>query len=216
MPYADKKNAWRDDAVARAYDERRFQSRMGRVKHGRDAHLVLELLGRGAREAPGEAPVETVLDLPTGTGRLLPDLARAGYRPLAADVSFEMMRQHAGRGGSAALWLQADGEHLPLADGAVDAVVSVRFLFHVDAAEARARVLAEMARVARRCVVGEVRFGATAKHLSRALRRHPKLRPAFDRRGLEAELERAGLRLALLRPVSRLFSDKAFFLALCP
>ncbi|MEM7307564.1 MAG: class I SAM-dependent methyltransferase [Planctomycetota bacterium] len=207
MAYAEKKDHWRDAAVAGVYDERRFRGRLGRVKHARDARLVLGLLERAGG-------LSSVLDLPAGTGRLLPDLAAAGYRVLGADLAREMLAAGRERRGAAALLLQADGERLPLADGAVDAVVSVRFLFHVDERESRAAILREMARVARRCVVGEVRFGGTWKHVSRTLRRHDKLRPAFDRAALADELAAAGLTLARIAPVSRLFSDKAFFLAL--
>jgi hypothetical protein len=109
--------------------------------------------------------------------------------------------------------VQAEGERLPFADGAFDACVCLRFLFHVDTAEARARFLAELRRVSRLAVVGEVRWGATAKHASRRLRRHAGLRPAFDAALLARELADAGLVLEALRPVSRLFSDKALFRA---
>lgn len=205
MAHAQKLERWRDPDVARLYDARRFGGRLGRVKHARDARVVLGLLA----DEPG---ITTVLDLPTGTGRLLPELGAAGYRALGADLSREMLRAGAQRAPGAPR-LQADGLHLPLADGAVDAVVSVRFLFHLEEPGAHRRFLAELARVARVAVVGEVRWSATAKHVARRLRRHPRLRPAFDADGLERELAAAGLGLAVLRPVSRLFSDKAFFLA---
>ena len=202
MPYADKKHRWRDPEVARTYNERRFRTRLGRLKHGLDARLILGLLERA-----GE--VKTVLDLPSGTGRLLPELVAAGYRAVGADLSSAMLEQ--GRATSEVL--QADGEHLPFADGAFDAVVSLRFLFHVDAEGPRRRILTEMARVARRCVIGEVRFGGNVKHASRRLLRPSKVRPTARHGELERELAAAGLTLDELRPVSRLFSDKALFRA---
>lgn len=200
-----KRERWRDPEVARAYDERRFGGRLGRLKHSHDAHLVLALLGRAGG-------VKSVLDLPAGTGRLLPDLAAAGFRVTGADLSHEMLRAGAARAGGAPR-VQAEGERLPFADGAFDAAVCVRFLFHVEAPEVRLRILSELARVASRAVVGQVRWGATAKHAARRLRRHPRLRPAYGSAELERELAAAGLALEALRPVSRLFSDKAFFLA---
>ena len=205
MPYAAKKSAWRDDEVARTYDARRFHGRLGRLKHGRDARLVLALLARAGG-------LGTVLDLPVGTGRLLGDLRRAGHPVLGADYARQMLAVARAAAPGTPL-IQADGERLPLAADSVDAVVSVRFLFHVDDPAARRRILAEMARVARRAVVGEVRLRSTFKHVSRRLRRHARLAPAFDRAGLGAELAAAGLVLERLQPVSRVFSDKGFFVA---
>ncbi len=206
MPYATKKHAWRDERVAREYDARRFETRLQRRKHARDEALVLALLERVAGAA-------SVLDVACGTGRMIPALRAAGYRTAGADLSREMLAAGRERPGVGPVLLQADGERLPLADGSVDAVVCVRFLFHVDDRAARAALLSEMARVARRAVVGEIRYGFTLKHVGRRVRRSPRLRPAFDRAGVAAELERAGLALDTLSPVSRLFSDKAFFLA---
>lgn len=209
----EKREAWRDERVAAEYEARRFATPLQRLKHRRDASLVLGLL----RGVPG---VRRVLDLPCGTGRLLPELSMQGYRAVGADVALEMMR--AGRRlrpGDAPL-VQADAACLPFADDAFDAVVSMRFLFHL-APEDRRRCLVEMRRVARGgLVVGEVRYRWTAKHLGRWLRSRVGLarryRPSQGRGELAHELESAGLELVRVRPVSRLFSDKAFFLARPP
>lgn len=206
----DPREAWRDERVAAEYEARRFASPLQRLKHRHDVALVLGLLA----EVGG---VRRVLDLPCGTGRLLPELARAGYRTLGADVALEMMRAgRALRPGGPAL-VQADAARLPFQSNAFDAVVSMRFLFHLDRA-ARERCLVEMRRVAQDgVVVGEVRYRWTVKHLGRWLRSRVGLarryEPSQGRAELARELDSAGLELARLRPVSRLFSDKAFFLA---
>ena len=207
---ASKRDAWRDERVAAEYEPRRFATALQRLKHRRDAALVLALL----RAVPG---VRRVLDLPTGTGRLLSALRSAGYRAVGADVALEMMR--AGRKlrpGDADL-VQADAARLPFASATFDAVVALRFLFHLDEPE-RLRCLAEMRRVARGgIVVGEVRYRGTLKHLGRWLRSFAGLarryRPSAGRAEIEHELAGAGLELVRLVPVSRLVSDKAFFLA---
>jgi ubiquinone/menaquinone biosynthesis C-methylase UbiE len=205
-----KRDAWRDERVAGEYEARRFRTPLGRLKHRRDVRLVLALLR-------GVPRVRVVLDLPCGTGRLLPALRAEGYRATGADVALEMLRQGlALRPGRAAL-VQADVAALPFRSGAFDAVVSLRFLFHLSVDERR-RCFAEMRRVARGGVVlGEVRYRRTLKHLARWLRSRMGLaaryRPSAGRGELEAELAAAGLELLRLRPVSRLFSDKALFLA---
>lgn len=59
-----------------------------------------------------------VLDLASGTGDLCIDLARAGMRPLSADLSFGMLANDR----SGAPRIQADILRLPVPDGAVDGV----------------------------------------------------------------------------------------------
>lgn len=210
---AEKREAWRDARVAGEYEARRFATPLGRLKHRRDAALVLGLLS----EAAG---VRSVLDLPCGTGRLLPALARAGYRAVGADVALEMMRAGRAARPAGAPLVQADSQRLPFRSASFDAVVSMRYLFHL-APEERQRSLAEMRRVSKDgLVVGEVRYRGTLKHLGRWLRSRiglsERYRPAGGRADLAAELAGAGLELVRLRPVSRLFSDKAFFLARPP
>src|SRR5262245_4778413 len=210
----EKRDRWRDARVAREYDARRFSGVLGRRKHRRDAACVLALLARA-----GE--VRRVLDLPCGTGRMFAPLAGAGFRVAGADVSREMLGASRARSEARPANLvgsvQSDVLRLPFAPGAFDAVVCLRFLRHVKDPEVRVAMLGEMARVARRGVVGEARYRWSLKHLGRFLRSRVgltrKYRPSQGRAGLRAELARAGLELVELRPASHLFSDKAFFLA---
>jgi ubiquinone/menaquinone biosynthesis C-methylase UbiE len=207
---ASKRDAWRDERVAEQYEARRFRSPLARLKHRRDCALVLELL----RARPG---VKDVLDLPSGTGRLLPALRAAGYSTVGADVALEMLRAGRALRAERAPLVQADATRLPFPSAAFDAVVSLRYLFHLDDEE-RGRTLAEMRRVVRDgVVVGEVRYRWTLKHLGRWLRSRAGLsrryRPSSGRAELERELAAAGLELLRLCPLSRVFSDKALFLA---
>lgn len=205
-----KRDRWRDARVAGEYEARRFKTVLARWKHRRDEELVLALLARSG-------PHASVLDLPCGTGRLFPALARAAPLVLGADLALEMMQ--AGRAARPAVrvpMFQADALRLPLADRSVDALVSLRFLFHFEREE-RVAMLAEFARVARRAVLVQVRLGASAKHHLRGLRARfglaRRFRPAQGRAELAAELAAAGLELVELAPLSRLFSDKALLLA---
>ncbi len=205
MRYGEKKRRYRDAAVAERYERVRFGGLLGGVKAARDERLVLSILGAPVGDA-------VVLDLPCGTGRLLRPLALAGHRVVGADVSCEMMRAAEGAGSPRDLGrVQADAEQLPFADDAFDAVVSLRFLFHVDVPEVRVRVLREMARVARRLVVVQERDAATLRGRRRA--REGGRRTGPDRHELAAELAEAGLRLMRAVPVARLFSDKSLFVA---
>jgi ubiquinone/menaquinone biosynthesis C-methylase UbiE len=87
-----------------------------------------------------ERPVETVLDLAGGTGRVAAALA-SEYDPVVADVSAGMLDRARERGLSA---VRADAGGLPLRDGAVDAAVVVDAYHHLPDREAAVR---EAARV---------------------------------------------------------------------
>lgn len=80
------------------------------------AAVVLRLLGPG----PGRC-----LDVGCGGGRLIAELAEAGWRPSGTDVSADQLRVARDRAGRVAEALvRADAAALPFADGELDAVVS--------------------------------------------------------------------------------------------
>lgn len=75
---------------------------------------------RRAVRALDLGPGATVIDLATGTGDLCRDLTTAGYRPIGIDLSLGML-QHAR---TSSPLVQADALAMPIADGAVDGVIS--------------------------------------------------------------------------------------------
>lgn len=141
---------YREPEFASEYELDRFGGRFGRFLKNYEVALFKSLL-----EEAG--PLEQVLDVGTGTGKLAYAIAENGTAAFGMDASPEMIRQalqlrpqgHQGR----ASFFVGDAHALPFADRAVDAVVSSRVLMHlVDWRQA----LAEMCRVARRSVVFDV------------------------------------------------------------
>ena len=122
------------DRAAAAWDEGRSES-LG--------------TGAGVYALAGLVPRElTVLDLGTGTGGLLPLLARHVDRVVAVDLSRGMLaraRERTPAGGPGSVdFLRADAERLPLGDGSVDGVVANMILHHLARPEV---VLHDVARV---------------------------------------------------------------------
>jgi FkbM family methyltransferase len=128
------------------------RSLVGSRTHEREVRCIrraLDGVGAGAR----------VLDLPCGTGRLLPMLLEAGFHVTEADSSAHMID----RARETAEAIRADPERvayavadvsrLPFDDGAFDAVVCNRLLHHFREPEARRKALAELSRVSRGPVV---------------------------------------------------------------
>ncbi|MEC8493555.1 MAG: class I SAM-dependent methyltransferase [Planctomycetota bacterium] len=211
MGWTERREGWRDEEVAAAYDARRFRTPLQRAKHANDARIVGRLLGRvgaGLR----------VLDAPTGTGRMVPELLAEGHRVVGIDLSTAMLSRASDGDEVSGFVGHAAGEieRLPFADDAFDAAISLRFLFHAKDRAVRIGLYRELARVAP-ALVGHVRARGTLKHGGRWLRSRvgaaKRYRPAPTRAITAAELAQAGWKLVEYVPVSRAFSDKALFLA---
>jgi len=117
---------------------------------------------------PGQAG-ETVLDLPCGTGRLLPFLREQQHRVLQADGALAMVKQAREQGCAGDLMLQSNALQMPFADSSVDGVVMFRFLHHLPPDAAKAAI-AEACRVARRFVVVSFFHPCSLHHLQRRTR----------------------------------------------
>ena len=204
-PY-EAKGHYQEEAVAAAYDRVRFSGTKGAFVNWLEQRMLLKALSglpRGAR----------VLDLPVGTGRMARRFSGEGFRVVGADVSAAMMRVANELGGVGGL-VRADGEALPFADKTFGAAVCIRLLSHLPA-EARKRMLREMARVASDRIVAVYQpHKAAAWWLVYGwLLRRPLPRHFASPGELRREFAECGLRLvrshALLRGV---FMERAYVL----
>lgn len=131
-------------------------------RHRRELELLRRLW-------PGR-PGELVLDMPCGTGRLLPELTRHfQHEVLQADRAMAMLRESAALGRRSAA-VRADALAMPFAARAVDGVVVFRFLHHLPH-DAQQQVIAEACRTARRFVVVSFFHPCSAHQLQRSLAR---------------------------------------------
>ncbi len=119
----------------------------GTATHRREERCIrkaLAGLGAGAR----------VLDIPCGTGRLLPLLREMGFQVVEADSSAHMIEQArqyaAGRGLSDGTEFRVeDALATRFADDAFDAVLCNRLFHHFREAQVRRRCLRELSRICR-------------------------------------------------------------------
>jgi SAM-dependent methyltransferase len=206
--YEYKKGFYRSEEVAKDYDAHRFTSPSRKRRNAREWRIVSRALAR-ARE------VETILDVPCGTGRFAGEFARTGREVIGVDIALPMMRVAVDKTRVIRAvhgFVCADAERLPFSDGAVDCVASIRFLHHVDPAR-RVVMLREMARVSRRWLLLDYRHKYSTRYAQLRLRERLG-RPARERqtqvsrRELDAELAGACLRAVGIYPVARIFSDK--------
>lgn len=149
--WEQKKAHYQSEDVVQKYDDRRFKGGVAGRKSERKWRMILK--------AVGDIDVSTVLDLPCGTGRFTQRILDHGWNLINADISGPMLkraREYAQGRGSFVGSARMNAEHLPFGDGALDLVISIRFLMHVPR-DVRVNIFREYARVSSRYVVLDVR-----------------------------------------------------------
>ncbi|HEY2920697.1 MAG TPA: class I SAM-dependent methyltransferase [Candidatus Binatia bacterium] len=141
-----------------------------------------------------------VMDGPCGTGRFQGLFLSAGLKTLGADISGQMIqvaKKRTERWPGMANFSRMDFVRIPLRDGAVNAVFSIRFLVHFGSDE-RVAMLREFCRVARCKVVVSLSLSNPWMRIRRKIKellRHDKpVRYPVTDREIEDELKQAGLR----------------------
>ncbi len=180
-----------------------------RVSNRREQRIYAQLLAEIGHS-------RSLLDLPSGHGRLFPMLAAHADRVIEGDWSFTMLGLNArDHDRAAAGYVRCSALEIPLADRVVETVFSIRLSHHFDRQEDREQHLREVMRVADRWVV--VTF-FSFHSLKNALRR---LRAPFNRKRAKNTLRTArvaevaadcGYRMVRTLPLSRLGSGHVFAL----
>ena len=152
-----------DPATALRFDERRFGGPIGAMVAADQARVLL-----GAVQP---AAGRRILDVGTGTGRAALLLAREGAHVTGIDASDAMLavaRRRAEGEGLLIRFERGDAHRLEFPDHAFDTVVSLRVLMH---APDWRKCLAELCRVAARCVVVDFPSAASGAALEAIARR---------------------------------------------
>jgi ubiquinone/menaquinone biosynthesis C-methylase UbiE len=189
----DPRTEYQDEATAEQYDQKRFSTISGKLFQWAERKVLDRIVEQ-------VSPGSLVMDAPCGTGRLLPLYLAKGYRILGVDISGEMMtvaRRRAAPWSRNASFSRMDFVQIPLRDGSVDAVFSIRFLPHFPPEE-RIRILREFRRVTRKRVVISLSLSNPWMRFRRRLKEwlgHDKpVRNPVTHDGMRAELQAAGLR----------------------
>lgn len=196
LPF-DHNTDWKSRAVAEHYDERRFTSLGGRLYDRMEKHAVASCL----KAAQKLSPVNTLLDLACGTGRMSEFLAASGFQLTCGDISDEMLgvakKRLASAGFGDVVFLKLDIYQTGQAPEAFDCVSAFRLFQHLTS-EQRAEALREMARVSRRFVIVNVMYTSAyygaVRNLRLALGRYTT-RYTSTQSEIDRELNYAGLRV---------------------
>lgn len=108
-----------------------------------------------ADEVQKLAPGSTVLDVPSGNGRMTQLLNRADLSVVAMDFDHQMLKAIELRGvDRASRWrVRSDVTHLPLPDKSVDLVVNMRLMHHIADPATRVQMCRQLGRVTRGRVI---------------------------------------------------------------
>ena len=122
------------------YHARRYATRYGSLFRALHHQVLRDALADLPRNA-------AMLEVACGTGHTTELLTQLSFKPVASDLTPQMMQEARERAPEAA-FIRADAFHLPFRDGTFDAVVSTRFMHLFPAAEQR-QLVDEMHRVLR-------------------------------------------------------------------
>ncbi len=204
MSYGDKYKSYTYAVYYAGKHERGLGRRLSNWREQRVVAAGVRALG----------PITTVLDIPSGTGRFLPVMARFRMRVIVADQSAEMLMQCRERYGLFVHPPQAvvaSASQIPLADECVDAVLCSRLLHHFALPEQRIDIMRELARVCRVGMVITFFDAASLKHRRRLRRRmrRGKLgnRHAVTRRQFAREAAEAGLKCVSMHALLRFHTE---------
>lgn len=171
----------------------------GTATHRREMRCILTALA-------GVPAGGKVLDLPCGTGRLLPELTARGFLVTEADSSPHMValaREHAVKSGLAAKdenFVVASVFQTPWPDGSFDAVVCNRLFHHFREPEVRRNAMKELRRISRGPIAASFFCNASIDGMMFHVKQAFKARKATDRipiaRGaFEQDAKASGLRV---------------------
>ena len=183
---------WQRPEAAAAYRRSRDPARFHR--HDREEAI----LGAWMQGLPAQA---VVLDVPCGTGRMVPTVTGRSLRYVGGDISLAMIGEarQAADTGLLLGFVNADAGRLPFADNAVDCVIVWRLLHHVREPEVRMSILREAARVSRQQVFLSFHHPFSFTHWRKTIKRSilggTRHGSAITQWQLEREATACGLRL---------------------
>ncbi|MCD4716484.1 MAG: class I SAM-dependent methyltransferase [Desulfobacterales bacterium] len=126
---------------SRHYHALRYETLYGRLFQSLHHYVLREVLDPLTRQAK-------VLEVACGTGHITKLFVDMGFRPVACDLTPQMMHQARARCQGLSLFLETDAFQLPFPNGIFDALISTRFL-HLFPHEQQQLLFVEMLRVLR-------------------------------------------------------------------
>jgi ubiquinone/menaquinone biosynthesis C-methylase UbiE len=205
------KNRFQDSAKSRKYATR-FERGTRKKIDAREQRAVRKIFSK-------LPDCKSVLDVPSGAGRFLANLAQENRRVIEMDVSAEILefaKERASKSGIKAEFMQGDASRLPFQAESVDGVFCNRLLHHITSATERMTFLKEFHRVSRRYLVISFfdyqAFGGLRRLLKKLKGRKVdyKGQPTLDE--FRAEVSQSGFRLLSIVPTGLPWISQKYFI----
>ncbi|MFH1230776.1 MAG: class I SAM-dependent methyltransferase [Planctomycetota bacterium] len=220
--YKDVKISYRSTGMADTYDNKRFLNSPIKQRLNRQFLTAIKGILNGIKTNPpdrlssraGGYQINSLLDIPCGTGRIFPILLSGGINFIGADISIEMMQHSRSilKPGQTASLIQCDAERMPFKDDSFDVVTCLRFLTMKVPKEVRNLVFKEMSRVSRAWIIIECRHKSIVSIIGdwlsqKFFHHHPRFN-YFSRDDIKKELNNAGIELVRIYRPFGLSSNK--------
>jgi ubiquinone/menaquinone biosynthesis C-methylase UbiE len=197
--YKDVKMSYRSAGMAETYDRKRFLKSIKKQTLNRQFLTAIKGIMNGIKTRGYE--INSLLDIPCGTGRIFSTLLAERVSFIGADISLEMMKYYTSmlKPGQTVPLIQCDAERMPFKDNSFDVITCLRFLTMKVPGEVRASIFKEMNRVSRAWVIIECRHKSPVSTIGdwvfqKFFHHHPRFN-YFSRDEIKKELNEAGIEL---------------------
>ncbi|MBC8405225.1 MAG: class I SAM-dependent methyltransferase [Planctomycetes bacterium] len=175
---------------ADAYSAQRWtETRHAQKTHRWEISAVEHLLKRAQKL--NAHPLGRILDMPCGFGRFDPLLSRYSQSLIQADLAMAMLQRRVHK----PLAMQASLLQIPLADLAVNLCFCMRVLHHFPEADARLKILTELARVSSDFAIVSYYDASAFPHLRDRLRNRKRTLTPVSHATFTAEANAAGFKI---------------------
>jgi len=159
------KKKYKNQEEAISYDDLRFTSLKGRLMDYFEKRSIIKCLNSIGQ-------VESIIDIPAGTGRITKLLINFANKIIAADISDDMLQiaKLKFQNNSNISFIEIDAEKMQLPDNYVECITCVRLMGHVPP-DIRIKMLSEMARVSSNWVIVTFYFSNIINDLKRSIKR---------------------------------------------
>ena len=195
---------------AARYNEKYKKQAMKRASTNREFSLIRKLLG-------SQPHSQVLLDLPSGGGRLSPQLAPYADMIIESDIAIGQLiyGREDSKLDTPQVWIHASAFDIPLKDQSVDGIFCCRLCHHLPSAPERERLMVEILRVSKRFALMTFFDHHSIKNTVRRLRRpfnkkSPKMTMTVAR--VRELAKQHGFELVACHPLSRLFSGHRYAL----
>lgn len=196
------KDAYKNKSVASSYDEDRFKSLKGKIEDKLEKTAIEKALSK-------ISGIQTVLDIPCGTGRITEFLLSKGFKLTGLDISGSMIdvaKERLKQFSNLEKLAVGDAENILFGDSSYDLVTSIRFFGHIPH-DTKLIVLREFMRISKKYIIVGYAMKNTIRGYERKLLKGTRMWFPVTKREIFKEANHTGLIVEGIFPIFFNFSE---------